>query len=123
MLPDGFGNFWVVDVDPETGVWGAVFFACHDPSVIVVQAPDLATFLQQLLDPKAAGALDLVQDRELSIYATRFMASSNARSCTDNHRHARAVSRLHLPRSGAICSNQPGLRRLSRGLDLDAGEA
>ena len=46
---DGFGNSWIVDVGSD-GSWGPVFFACHDPAAFVVQAPDLATFLQQLLD-------------------------------------------------------------------------
>src|ERR1043165_5700900 len=50
MLGDGCGNYWIVDVNPQTGAWGTVFFGCHDPSVIVVQAPDLQTFFTQLLD-------------------------------------------------------------------------
>jgi hypothetical protein len=53
VLPDGFGNFWVVDVNPQSGAWGTVFFSCHDPSVLVVQAPDLTAFITQLLDPMA----------------------------------------------------------------------
>jgi hypothetical protein len=52
LLPDGCGNFWVVDINPQNGAWGAVFYACHDPAVIVVQARDLTTFLSQLLDPE-----------------------------------------------------------------------
>jgi len=51
LLPDGFGNFWVVDISPESGEWGCVFYACHDPAVIVVQAQELGTFLSQVLDP------------------------------------------------------------------------
>lgn len=51
LLPDGCGNFWVVDINPESGAWGAVFYACHDPAVIGVQAPELATFLSQILEP------------------------------------------------------------------------
>jgi hypothetical protein len=51
LLADGIGNFWVVDVDPSSGSWGAIFFACHDPAVVVMQAPELATFLLQVLEP------------------------------------------------------------------------
>jgi hypothetical protein len=51
LLPDGFGNFWVVDVNPKSGSWGPVFYVCHDPPVVVVQAPELSTFLSQILDP------------------------------------------------------------------------
>jgi hypothetical protein len=50
LLGDGCGNFWVVDVD-LTGAWGAILFVCHDPPVIVVQAADLACFLDQVLNP------------------------------------------------------------------------
>jgi cell wall assembly regulator SMI1 len=52
LLPDGSGNFWIIDVNPDTGAWGAVFYACHDPAVVIVQAPDLATFLTQIISPK-----------------------------------------------------------------------
>jgi hypothetical protein len=62
VLPDGCGNFWVVDVNPQTGAWGTVFFCCHDPSVFIVQAPDLATFIAQLLDPQAGDMRTFVKD-------------------------------------------------------------
>jgi cell wall assembly regulator SMI1 len=51
LLADGSGNFWVVDVNSKSGAWGAVFFVSHDPPVVVVQAPELKTFLSQVLDP------------------------------------------------------------------------
>ena len=50
LLGDGFGNFWVVDVNPS-GAWGAILFVCHDPPVIAIQAADLACFLGQVLNP------------------------------------------------------------------------
>lgn len=50
LLGDGSGNFWVVDVNAG-GEWGAVIFVCHDPPVIAVQAPNLASFLLQILEP------------------------------------------------------------------------
>ncbi|HKV23082.1 MAG TPA: SMI1/KNR4 family protein [Candidatus Acidoferrum sp.] len=50
LLPDGCGNFWVVDINPKNGTWGLVFYACHDPAVIVLQARDLVTFISQVLD-------------------------------------------------------------------------
>jgi hypothetical protein len=52
LLSDDAGNFWAVDVNRESGAWGAVFFASHDPPVLVIQAPDLATFLLQVLQPE-----------------------------------------------------------------------
>jgi hypothetical protein len=60
LLPDDCGNFWVVDVNPQNGAWGSVFYACHDPAVIVVQARDLMMFLSQLLDPSQSEPKDAV---------------------------------------------------------------
>src|SRR5258708_14414369 len=51
LLGDGYGNFWVVDVNSTSGKWGVVLFVCHDPPAIAVQATDLGQFLLQLLDP------------------------------------------------------------------------
>jgi hypothetical protein len=48
LLGDGWGNFWVVDVNPS-GAWGVILFVCHDPPVIALQAGDLADFLGQVL--------------------------------------------------------------------------
>src|SRR5690349_14171555 len=45
IATDGTGNHWVVDVDPYDGRWGAVYYACHDPPVIVVQAATFAAFI------------------------------------------------------------------------------
>lgn len=62
---DGYGNFWVVDVNPETGGWDHVFFACHDPPVLVYQAGTLSAFLDGLLDcfrPDRESAVDYVHD-------------------------------------------------------------
>jgi len=50
LVPDRFGNYWIVDINSETGAWGAVFFVCHDPPVVVVQAHDLAEFILQISD-------------------------------------------------------------------------
>jgi hypothetical protein len=47
IAADGFGNFWVLDIVP--GDDACVFFACHDPPVIVVQSSSLSEFIQQLL--------------------------------------------------------------------------
>jgi hypothetical protein len=63
IYSDGFGNFWVVHVDPRTGAWAPVLFLCHDPPALVVQSPDLVAFLEGLFDafrPGRASALDEV---------------------------------------------------------------
>lgn len=50
LLGDGYGNFWVLDVNPN-GAWGTILFVCHDPPVIAIQATDLASFLNQVFNP------------------------------------------------------------------------
>jgi len=47
LASDGFGNYWVLDIF-ETGGWGAVFFVCHDPQVIVRQSGSLLEFLSHV---------------------------------------------------------------------------
>lgn len=49
LAGDGFGNFWIVDVD-ENGNWGNVFYVCHDPAVVVKHAENLAQFIKQVSD-------------------------------------------------------------------------
>jgi len=64
LLGDGSGNFWVVDVC-LSGAWGAVLFVCHDPPVIAVQAANLASFLDQVLNPgvtDSTNTLDYVRN-------------------------------------------------------------
>jgi cell wall assembly regulator SMI1 len=68
LLADEKGNFWIVDVDPGTGAWGVVFYISHDPPVALIQAPDLATFLKQLMDPGEVGAAKLATDAASEIW-------------------------------------------------------
>jgi len=55
---DGFGNYWVLDLLPDSTDWGPVFFACHDPAVIAFQAPSVESFLRDLVaaPPDAPGS-------------------------------------------------------------------
>ena len=58
ILGDGVGNFWVVDVDPTNGRWGVVFYVCHDPPVVAIQAANLATFIGQATDQESSALSD-----------------------------------------------------------------
>jgi hypothetical protein len=60
LLGDGYGNCWMVDVRPKDGQWGQVFYVCHDPLALIVQAPSLAVFLEQIFDA-ARGKTDLLE--------------------------------------------------------------
>jgi len=46
---DGYGNYWILDLLPDTTDWGPVFFACHDPAVIAYQAPSINAFLRDVV--------------------------------------------------------------------------
>ncbi|QDU57786.1 SMI1/KNR4 family protein [Aeoliella mucimassa] len=49
IASDGCGNFWVVDLAPESTTFGPIYFACHDPPVVLYQSATLAEFLAELL--------------------------------------------------------------------------
>ncbi|MFY7920836.1 MAG: SMI1/KNR4 family protein [Gemmatimonas sp.] len=48
LASDDCGNFWTVDLRPDSREWGPIYYVCHDPAVIVYQARDLGEFVTQL---------------------------------------------------------------------------
>jgi hypothetical protein len=48
VLARNDAGFWMADIAPD-GSWGPVFYVCHDPPVVALQARDLAGFLEQAL--------------------------------------------------------------------------
>ena len=65
IAADGYGNFWVVDLTPQSTAWGPIYFACHDAPVILYQGPDLEHFLAELLKlsaPPHTSAVSEVHD-------------------------------------------------------------
>ena len=72
VLPDGSGNFWIVDIESEEHS-GPVMFWCHDPAVMVIQAPTLSEFLQQALGIARPGHSDpltfIQEERSRQIWA------------------------------------------------------
>jgi cell wall assembly regulator SMI1 len=64
LCPDGFGNYWLVEVQ-KNGRWGPVFFANHDPPVLVVQSAGMGDFLDEVFAlgrPSQKSAVDEVHD-------------------------------------------------------------
>jgi hypothetical protein len=62
---DGFGNYWVLDLLPDTTMWGPVFYACHDPPVLAYQSPTIEEFLNDAIAMWQAGprsAVDFVHE-------------------------------------------------------------
>lgn len=49
LAGDGFGNFWVLDVN-KNGNWESVFYVCHDPAVIVKHSNNLTEFIAHVND-------------------------------------------------------------------------
>jgi hypothetical protein len=86
---DGYGNYWVLDLLPDTTEWGPVFYACHDPPVIAYQAPTLEAFLVDVValppdDPRSP--IDQVHDKAVSQIwhdRTGFVPQPTAISSTD----------------------------------------
>jgi hypothetical protein len=44
LAGDGFGNFWILDVDSK-GNWSEVYYVCHDPAVVVKHSQSLSEFI------------------------------------------------------------------------------
>jgi SMI1 / KNR4 family (SUKH-1) len=71
---DGFGNFWVVDLHPNSTRWGPIYFVCHDAPVILYQSDSLEEFLIELfrmLEPPHESLVDDVhEDRPSRVWRT-----------------------------------------------------
>ncbi len=62
IAADGYGNFWVLDITPETTAAAPVYFACHDAPVILYQSADLAGFLSEVFKMNMPPHQSLVND-------------------------------------------------------------
>ena len=103
ILADGCGNSWYVDVRSD-GSWGGVYFASHDPPVLLVESPDLASFLSDLLLRHAEGSdakRTLVGDDPSGLWPENPNARSVAQSRSDGDPVIRAFA-LALPESALI---------------------
>lgn len=74
LAHDGFGNYWVVDLTSGATEWGPIYFASHDPPVVLYQAPNLSRFLEEVLklgDPDGPRSqLDVVhEDATMRVWA------------------------------------------------------
>ncbi|MDF9833315.1 cell wall assembly regulator SMI1 [Ereboglobus sp. PH5-5] len=62
IAADGFGNFWVLDITPQTKDSAPVFFACHDAPVILYQSPSISSFLIEVFRLFTAPHESLIND-------------------------------------------------------------
>ena len=47
LAGDGFGNFWILDIDSK-GNWNSVYYVCHDPTVVVKHSENLTEFIRHV---------------------------------------------------------------------------
>jgi hypothetical protein len=74
IASDGFGNFWVVDLSSASTIFGPIWFACHDPPVILYQSADVTVFLAELFKtcqpPYESLVDDVHEDRLRNVWRT-----------------------------------------------------
>jgi hypothetical protein len=74
IMADGQGNFWVIDCVSRPEAEAAIFFACHDPPVMLWQGRGLAGFLRELVawhtPPNASLLVDVAQDALHDVWGT-----------------------------------------------------
>lgn len=74
IASDGFGNYWVVDLAPDSTAFGPIWFACHDAPVVLYQSQDLSEFLEELFkmcEPPYTSLVDDVhEDRIREVWRT-----------------------------------------------------
>lgn len=89
IAADGFGNFWVVDLGPDSDRFGPIYFACHDAPVILYQCSDIEEFLVELFkmnEPPYRSAVDDVhEDRLFDVWRKNpgVMPAAQARDADD----------------------------------------
>lgn len=65
LAGDGFGNFWILDIDSK-GNWNSVYFVCHDPAVIVKHSENLVEFIKHVDEFGLKGSqsnLDIIHEK------------------------------------------------------------
>lgn len=88
LAGDGFGNFWILDVD-KNGTWGNVFYVCHDPAVVVKHSDNLTQFIEHINDFGKNGNksnLDIIHEKvvmEIWSKENGFLEIENARQSND----------------------------------------
>jgi hypothetical protein len=86
IAADGSGNFWVLDITPETTQVAPVFFACHDPPVVLYQSADIASFLAQVFrmisPPHKSLVNDVHDDTLFHVWRTNPGVTAQPTACT-----------------------------------------
>jgi hypothetical protein len=67
LAGDGFGNFWILDIDNK-GNWGNVFYVCHDPAVVIKHSENLSEFIKHIDEFGKLGKesnLDIIHEKSV----------------------------------------------------------
>jgi len=97
LAGDGFGNFWILDVD-KNGNWGNVFYVCHDPAVVVKHSDNLSQFIEHINDFGKNGNisnLDIIHEKvvfDIWQKDNGFIDLDNARQSSDSTLKSFAIS-------------------------------
>jgi hypothetical protein len=54
LANDGCGNSWVVDITSDSKTFAPIFFACHDPPVVVYQTDSLLHLVREMVRGSSA---------------------------------------------------------------------
>jgi hypothetical protein len=96
IAADGFGNFWVIDLLPESTAWGPIYYASHDAPVILYQSPTLEHFLVELFKmcaPPFKSLIDDVhEDRLFKVWRTNPGVVQQEQGVRSNDRELRAFA-------------------------------
>lgn len=68
IAPDGWGNFWVADLQPSSTDLGPIYFACHDAPIVLFQSATLGEFIEavfQMNRPPYTSVVDDVHEDRL----------------------------------------------------------
>jgi SMI1 / KNR4 family (SUKH-1) len=89
---DGYGNFWMLDLTPDERDAAPVFFASHDPPVLVYQSPGLGHFLHEAFRMYVPPHHSLVDDvHEGRLFAAAPTLDQTAAAAADEDLRAFAV--------------------------------
>ncbi len=69
---DGFGNYWVVDLQPDNPDWAPIYFCCHDAPVVLLQSTSVEQFVSEVfkmyIPPHVSIVDDVHEDRLFDVW-------------------------------------------------------
>lgn len=72
IAQDGCGNCWAVDLQPNSGNWGPIYFCCHDAPVVLLQAATVQQFVSEIfkiyIPPHKSLIDDVHEDRLFNVW-------------------------------------------------------